>query len=63
MDATLPASREHARAYALTFPGAYEEHPWGQIKLNKRVQELPEPLSEFFCFHLSAFPSATSCLT
>jgi predicted DNA-binding protein (MmcQ/YjbR family) len=31
--------REHAQAYALGFPGAYAEHPWGQtvIKVNKKV--------------------------
>jgi predicted DNA-binding protein (MmcQ/YjbR family) len=36
-ESTTP--REHAQAYALTFPGAYAEHPWGQtvIKVNKKV--------------------------
>ena len=31
--------REHAQAFALTFPGAYEEHPWGQavIKVKRKV--------------------------
>jgi predicted DNA-binding protein (MmcQ/YjbR family) len=31
--------RDHAQAYALTFPGAYAEHPWGQtvIKLKRKV--------------------------
>lgn len=34
-----PTPREHAQAYALTFPGAYAEHPWGQtvIKVGKKV--------------------------
>ena len=34
-----PTPREHAQAYALTFPGAYSEHPWGQtvIKVHKKV--------------------------
>jgi predicted DNA-binding protein (MmcQ/YjbR family) len=36
-DAPLP--RDHAQAYALTYPGAYVEHPWGEtvIKVNKKV--------------------------
>jgi predicted DNA-binding protein (MmcQ/YjbR family) len=36
-ESTTP--REHAQTYALTFPGAYAEHPWGQtvIKVNKKV--------------------------
>lgn len=37
---TVPCSpREHAQTYALTFPGASAEHPWGQtvIKVNKKV--------------------------
>jgi predicted DNA-binding protein (MmcQ/YjbR family) len=31
--------REHAQAYALSFPGAYPEHPWGQtvIKVARKV--------------------------
>ncbi|HNP69963.1 MAG TPA: MmcQ/YjbR family DNA-binding protein [Kouleothrix sp.] len=31
--------REHAQAYALTFPGAYAEHPWGEtvIKVQRKV--------------------------
>ena len=31
--------REHAQTYALTFPGAYAEHPWGQtvIKVKRKV--------------------------
>jgi predicted DNA-binding protein (MmcQ/YjbR family) len=39
MDATGVTPREHAQAYALTFPGAYPEHPWGQtvIKVKKKV--------------------------
>ncbi len=39
MDETLPTPRDHAQAYALTFPGAYLEHPWGEIvvKVNKKV--------------------------
>jgi predicted DNA-binding protein (MmcQ/YjbR family) len=34
-----PTPREHAQAYALTLPGAYAEHPWGQtvIKVSKKV--------------------------
>lgn len=37
-DATIPP-REHAQAYALGFPGAYAEHPWGQtvIKVKRKV--------------------------
>jgi predicted DNA-binding protein (MmcQ/YjbR family) len=36
-DAIMP--REHAQTYALTFPGAYAEHPWGQtvIKVKRKV--------------------------
>ncbi len=39
MKETLPTPREHAQAYALTFPGAYEEHPWGEtvLKVAKKV--------------------------
>lgn len=39
MDETVPTPRDHAQAYALTFPGAYPEHPWGEtvIKVNKKV--------------------------
>ena len=39
MDGTPPAPRDHAQAYALTLPGAYVEHPWGEtvIKVNKKV--------------------------
>lgn len=39
MAETLPTPREHAHAYALSFPGAYEEHPWSEtvIKVNKKV--------------------------
>src|SRR5215211_6678387 len=31
--------REHAQVYALTLPGAYAEHPWGQtvIKVKRKV--------------------------
>jgi predicted DNA-binding protein (MmcQ/YjbR family) len=31
--------RDHAQAYALSFPGAYAEHPWGQtvIKVKRKV--------------------------
>jgi predicted DNA-binding protein (MmcQ/YjbR family) len=31
--------RDHAQAYALGFPGAYAEHPWGQtvIKVKRKV--------------------------
>jgi predicted DNA-binding protein (MmcQ/YjbR family) len=31
--------RDHAQAYALTFPGAYAEHPWEQtvIKVKRKV--------------------------
>jgi predicted DNA-binding protein (MmcQ/YjbR family) len=34
-----PVPRDHAQAYALGYPGAYAEHPWGQtvIKVNKKV--------------------------
>ena len=39
MDTATRSPREHAQTYALTFPGAYAEHPWGQtvIKVNKKV--------------------------
>jgi predicted DNA-binding protein (MmcQ/YjbR family) len=39
MDTTIPTPREYAQTYALTFPGAYAEHPWGQtvIKVKKKV--------------------------
>jgi predicted DNA-binding protein (MmcQ/YjbR family) len=39
MDASPRSPREHAQSYALSFPGAYPEHPWGQtvIKVNKKV--------------------------
>src|SRR5690242_19518649 len=39
MDEVIILPREHAQAYALTFPGAYAEHPWGQtvIKVNRKV--------------------------
>lgn len=39
MTKSLPTPREHAQAYALTFPGAYQEHPWNEtvIKVNKKV--------------------------
>lgn len=32
-------AREHAQRYALSFPGAYAEHPWGQtvVKVSKKV--------------------------
>ncbi|MDZ4721705.1 MAG: MmcQ/YjbR family DNA-binding protein [Roseiflexaceae bacterium] len=35
----VPDIRAQLRAYALTFPGAYEEYPWGQVvvKVNKKV--------------------------
>jgi predicted DNA-binding protein (MmcQ/YjbR family) len=34
-----PDLRAQLRAYALTFPGAYEEYPWGQVvvKVKKKV--------------------------
>lgn len=36
-DTVLP--RDHAQAFALRFPGAYAEHPWGQtvVKVKNRV--------------------------
>jgi predicted DNA-binding protein (MmcQ/YjbR family) len=39
MDTPSPTPRDHAQAYALTFPGAFAEHPWGQtvIKVHKKV--------------------------
>jgi predicted DNA-binding protein (MmcQ/YjbR family) len=39
MDDAIIMPREHAQAYALTFPGAYAEHPWGQtvIKVKRKV--------------------------
>ena len=39
MDDAIVLPREHAQAYALSFPGAYAEHPWGQavIKVKRKV--------------------------
>ena len=39
MEDTTLTPREHAQAYALAFPGAYAEHPWGQtvIKVKNKV--------------------------
>src|SRR6185436_11282165 len=39
MDNAILLPRDHAQAYALTFPGAYAEHPWGQtvIKVTRKV--------------------------
>ena len=39
MEHNKPTPREHAQAYALAFPGAYAEHPWGQtvVKVSKKV--------------------------
>ena len=39
MEDSSPTPREHAQAYALAFPGAYAEHPWGQtvVKVSKKV--------------------------
>ena len=39
MDGVIIMPRDHAQAYALTFPGAYAEHPWGQtvIKVKRKV--------------------------
>jgi predicted DNA-binding protein (MmcQ/YjbR family) len=39
MDDAIIMPRERAQAYALTFPGAYAEHPWGQtvIKVKRKV--------------------------
>jgi len=39
MDQAPPTPRKHAQAYALTLPGAYLEHPWGQsvVNVNKKV--------------------------
>jgi hypothetical protein len=39
MDGAIIMPRDHAQAYALTFPGAYAEHPWGQtvIKVKRKV--------------------------
>src|SRR5689334_25417668 len=39
MDDAIVMPREHAQAYALTFPGADAEHPWGQtvIKVKRKV--------------------------
>jgi predicted DNA-binding protein (MmcQ/YjbR family) len=39
MDVPSPTPREHAQAYALSFPGAYAEHPWGEtvVKVSKKV--------------------------
>ena len=39
MDDAIITPREHAQAYALSFPGAYAEHPWGQtvIKVKRKV--------------------------
>jgi predicted DNA-binding protein (MmcQ/YjbR family) len=39
MASEQPDLRAQLRAYALTFPGAYEEYPWGQVvvKVKKKV--------------------------
>ena len=39
MENTIITPREHAQAYALSFPCAYAEHPWGQtvIKVKRKV--------------------------
>lgn len=39
MDNANVMPREHAQAYALGFPGAYAEHPWGQtvVKVKNKV--------------------------
>jgi predicted DNA-binding protein (MmcQ/YjbR family) len=39
MEGAIIMPRDHAEAYALTFPGAYAEHPWGQtvIKVKRKV--------------------------
>jgi len=39
MDDPIITPRDHAQAYALSFPGAYAEHPWGQtvIKVKRKV--------------------------
>ncbi len=39
MSDTMIMPREHAQAYALRFPGAHAEHPWGQtvIKVRQKV--------------------------
>jgi predicted DNA-binding protein (MmcQ/YjbR family) len=39
MDNAILLPRDHAQVYALTFPGAYAEHPWGQtvIKVKRKV--------------------------
>jgi len=39
MEDAIVMPREHAQAYALSFPGAYAEHPWGQtvIKVKRKV--------------------------
>lgn len=36
MDDPMPTPRDHAQAYALSFPGAYAEHPWGETVINVR---------------------------
>jgi predicted DNA-binding protein (MmcQ/YjbR family) len=39
MDGSVIMPRDQAQAYALSFPGAYAEHPWGQtvIKVKRKV--------------------------
>jgi len=39
MDDAIIRPRQHAQAYALSFPGTYAEHPWGQtvIKITRKV--------------------------
>jgi len=39
MDGGDITPRDHAQAYALSFPGTYAEHPWGQtvIKVKRKV--------------------------
>jgi predicted DNA-binding protein (MmcQ/YjbR family) len=39
LEISSPTPREYAQAYALSFPGAYAEHPWGEtvVKVSKKV--------------------------
>ncbi|MDQ3706964.1 MAG: MmcQ/YjbR family DNA-binding protein [Chloroflexota bacterium] len=39
MSDDLREAHEQLKAYALSLPGAYEDHPWGEsvVKVNKKI--------------------------
>jgi hypothetical protein len=41
MDDAMIMPRDRAQAYALTLPGAYAEHPWGQTVIKVKRKVLP----------------------